>query len=138
MMLKLFRIYPFYSQGSNEAMSKKINKTQLEELEKQKQTTLKELENLRADLRAELDHEDVDDAASDLIERDKIQALILAMERRLKDIEHAIEQAQVGGYGICERCGKPIDPERLEIFPEATLCVNCKRETEQLLRRSAG
>lgn len=119
-------------------MSKKVNKTQLEELEKQKQTTLKELENLRADLRAELDPEDVDDAASDLIERDKIQALILAMERRLNDIEHAIEQAQGGGYGICERCGKPIDPERLEIFPEATLCVDCKRETEKLLRRSAG
>ena len=119
-------------------MSKKINKAQLETLEQQRRSTLKELKNLRADLRAELDREDVDDAASDLIERDKIQALILAVERKLRDIEHALEQAQKGGYGICERCGKAIAPERLEIFPEATLCVNCKRETEKMLRRSAG
>jgi RNA polymerase-binding transcription factor DksA len=71
-----------------------------------------------------------------LVERDKIQALIVALERKLQDIEHALEQVQSGKYGICERCGKPIDPERLEIFPETTLCVDCKRESERMLRAS--
>ena len=117
-------------------MSKKTSQSKLELLEKEREHTQKELKHLRSELSAEIEHDDVDDAASDLIERDKIQALIVALERKLQDIEHAIEQVQSGTYGICERCGKPIDPERLEIFPETTLCVNCKRETERMLRAS--
>ncbi len=117
-------------------MSKKITKTQLDFLEQQRQQTITDLANLRAELSAEFEHDDVDDAASDLIERDKTQALIVALEHKLKDIEHAIEQSQSVGYGICERCGKFIEPERLEIFPETTLCVDCKRESERLIRSS--
>ncbi len=117
-------------------MSKKSAKTQLELLEQAREHTISELQHLRAELSMEFEHDDVDDAASDLIERDKTQALIITLEYKLKDIEHAIEQAQAGGYGICERCGNPIDPERLEIFPETTLCVDCKRETERILRSS--
>ncbi|MCG3210751.1 MAG: RNA polymerase-binding transcription factor DksA [Anaerolineae bacterium] len=117
-------------------MGKKVTKSQLELLEQQRQQTIEELEHLRAELSAEFEHDDVDDAASDLIERDKTQALIIGLEYKLKDIEHAIEQAQSGGYGICERCGKAIEPERLEIFPETTMCVDCKRETERIIRSS--
>ncbi len=121
---------------SNETMSKKSTKSQVELLEQEKQHTLIELQHLRAELSAEIEHDDVDDAASDLIERDKTQALIVALEYNLKDIEHAIEQAEGGEYGICENCRKAIEPERLEIFPETTLCVNCKREKERLMRSS--
>lgn len=117
-------------------MSKKPAKTQLELLEQEREHTIEELQHLRDELSAEFEHDDVDDAASDLIERDKTQALIVTLEYKLKDIEHAIEQVQSGGYGICERCGNPIDPERLEIFPETTLCVNCKRESERIIRSS--
>ncbi len=119
-------------------MTKKVSKSHLGLLEQEREHTLSELERLRADLRTELEHDDVDDVASDLIEREKIQALIVSLERRLEDIEHAIFQAQQGGYGICENCGKPIDPERLEIFPETTLCVDCKRASERAIRMSAG
>jgi DnaK suppressor protein len=41
-----------------------------------------------------------------------------------------------GEYGICTRCGKPIEPERLEIKPDATLCIECQREVERLNRRN--
>ena len=118
-------------------MAKKISKPQLTLLEQQREHTLTELEHLRADLRAEVEHDDVDDVASDLIERDKTLALIVTLERKLEDIDHAIEQAEEGGYGICENCGQPIDPERLEIFPEATLCVNCKRQNERTIRANS-
>jgi RNA polymerase-binding transcription factor DksA len=117
-------------------MTKKQTKSQISILEQQREQTLVELQRLRADLSTEFEHDDVDDAASDLIERDKTQALIVAMENKLRDIEHAINQAQTTGYGICERCGNPIEPERLEIFPETTLCANCKRETERMIRTS--
>jgi DnaK suppressor protein len=116
--------------------NKKMKKAKLELLQQERQHTITELEHLRAELSAEIEHDDVDDAAFDLIERDKTQALIINLEFKLKDIEHAINQAQSGEYGICERCRNEIDPERLEIFPETTLCVKCKRETERILRAS--
>lgn len=115
-------------------MTKKISKAQLTTLEKEREQAFHELENLRQELRVEIEIEDVDDVAADLVERDKIQALIFTLERKLENIDHAIKNAEVIGYGICERCGREIDPERLEIFPETTLCVDCKRETERLNR----
>lgn len=112
-------------------MVKRISKAQLEVLEQEREHTLNELKNLRDYLKTEVEHDDVDDVASDLIERDKTHSLIITLERRLEDIDHAIKQAQDGGYGVCENCGKKIDPERLEIFPETTLCVDCKRASER-------
>jgi DnaK suppressor protein len=116
-------------------MAKKVTKSQLTTLKRQREQALTELNHLREDLKAEFEIEDIDDAAPDLIERDKIQALIFAVERKIESIDHAIRQAQEIGYGICEKCGNKIEPERLEIFPETTLCINCKRENERLTRR---
>jgi DnaK suppressor protein len=115
-------------------MVKKITKSQLSILQKERNQTSVELENLRKELSAQIEMDDVDDAASDLIERDKTQALIFSLQRKLEDIDHAIERSQKQGYGICENCGKQIDPERLEIFPETTFCIDCKREHERLSR----
>jgi DnaK suppressor protein len=118
-------------------VTKKNTKSQLTTLEREREHTLGELERLREDLKTEIEV-DLEDGDLDLIEREKTQALIFSLERKLEDIEHAIEQAQQGGYGICEKCGKKIDPERLEIFPETTLCVDCKRAVERMLRNSLG
>ena len=72
-------------------MAGKSKKSQLDLLNQEREHTVKEIENLRAELRTELEHDDIDDAASDLIERDKIHALILTLERKLKDVDHAIK-----------------------------------------------
>jgi DnaK suppressor protein len=54
----------------------------------------------------------------------------LALEKRLTDqladIEHALEKFEKGTYGLCDECGKPIAPDRLEALPQASLCVDCK------------
>ncbi len=47
---------------------------------------------------------------------------------RIAMLEEAIRRLEEGQYGICEVCGKPIEPERLELFPETTLCATCARE----------
>ncbi len=39
----------------------------------------------------------------------------------------ALEKIEAGTFGTCERCGNPIQDERLEALPTATLCVDCKR-----------
>ena len=46
-----------------------------------------------------------------------------------------LRAAEQGTYGICERCGNPIAPERLQIFPETRLCIDCKNEVEREQRR---
>ena len=54
----------------------------------------------------------------------------MALEKRVLDqlakVENALSKFEKGTYGICESCGKPIDPERLEALPQATLCMDCK------------
>lgn len=48
-----------------------------------------------------------------------------SLENRLKDINLALEKIKKGKYGRCEQCGKKIPKERLEIVPEARICLNC-------------
>jgi phage/conjugal plasmid C-4 type zinc finger TraR family protein len=38
------------------------------------------------------------------------------------------------GDGLCVDCGKPIDPERLEVLPDAPRCLRCQTEWEQAVR----
>jgi|TARA_B100002003_G_C13665829_1_gene337596 RNA polymerase-binding transcription factor DksA len=40
-------------------------------------------------------------------------------------IKAAIERIDAGSYGECAKCGDNINPERLEILPYATECINC-------------
>ena len=54
--------------------------------------------------------------------------------RRLRAIERALERAQQGRFGICERCQGRIPPTRLRALPEATLCVRCARTSAQAER----
>ncbi len=103
------------------------NKIRLEEERKQ---LLQDIAELQESLKAEVDI-DEEEGDPELHEREKAQALLTAMQKRLEDIEAALEAIAKGTYGICERCGKPIDPARLEAFPEARLCLSCKEELER-------
>ena len=50
------------------------------------------------------------------------------LESRLKNINLALEKIEKGKYGICEKCGKEIPIDRLEIFPEARFCLKCNQK----------
>lgn len=43
---------------------------------------------------------------------------------------HAADRRELGGYGTCEVCGKPIGAERLEAVPDATRCISCQAAWE--------
>ncbi|TDB38992.1 MAG: TraR/DksA family transcriptional regulator [Actinobacteria bacterium] len=45
-------------------------------------------------------------------------------------IDAALARMDAGGYGVCTRCGKEIQPERLEAMPAAELCITCKEWEE--------
>jgi DnaK suppressor protein len=56
----------------------------------------------------------------------------LTLEKRIIDqlaeVEHALHKFEEGTYGLCDSCGQPIDPARLEALPQATLCLKCKAQ----------
>ena len=51
------------------------------------------------------------------------------VSERIQAIEEALARLEEDSFGRCERCGGQINPERLEILPETTLCIDCARET---------
>ena len=94
-----------------------------------------ELGHLREMMQAEVDVEP-DEGDAEIFEREKNAALISVLERRAQDIDLALRSIEKGNYGVCERCGKPIEVERLEVKPDATLCLTCQQEVERLARRN--
>ncbi len=107
---------------------------QKEMLRQERAQVESELAALRAEMQEapELTGDEVD---LNVYEREKTLGLVATYERRLEEIDLTLKAAAQGKYGICERCGKPIDPERLKIFPETRLCVSCKNIVEQEQRR---
>jgi len=97
--------------------------------------TMEELEHLREFMLAEVDVEP-DEGDAEIFEREKNAALIAVLERKLQDIDSALRSIERGHYGTCERCGNPIEVARLEVKPDATLCINCQAEVERLARRN--
>jgi len=73
-----------------------------------------------------------DNAASDTdaaeqISHERSEALKKEVDRKLIQIRKALTRIKIGKYGICERCEKMIDTDRLMVMPEATLCVECEK-----------
>jgi DnaK suppressor protein len=58
--------------------------------------------------------------------------LLKQLRDRVTTLQRALEGTGAGGYGFCEKCGTPINPERLAILPDTTLCINCARTRQGL------
>ena len=52
-------------------------------------------------------------------------AQIRAAERRLTGLDVALERLEMGLYGVCERCGDGISPDRLDALPSTGSCRKC-------------
>jgi DnaK suppressor protein len=105
-----------------------------EKLRQEIAETRAEIDRLRGYLKIEVDPS-ADEGDPDFYEREKNLALVQSLEHKVESLEWALRLAEQGIYGTCERCGQRIDPARLEIMPEATLCVECKTELERGARR---
>jgi RNA polymerase-binding transcription factor DksA len=67
-----------------------------------------------------------EEGASEAFELEKRLALEEKLRNTLAEIEHALKKYETGTYGICDSCGQPIEPARLEALPQANLCLSCK------------
>jgi RNA polymerase-binding protein DksA len=71
------------------------------------------------------------ETASATLDREIDYTLEENSENVLKEIDRALQKIEAGTFGICENCGKAIQPERLEAMPWVTLCIDCKRLAER-------
>jgi DnaK suppressor protein len=67
-----------------------------------------------------------EEEATESFELEKRLALEKRIRDQLADVEYALNKFKQGTYGLCDSCGQPIDPARLEALPQATLCLKCK------------
>ena len=57
--------------------------------------------------------------------REEAQAAAEEVSRQIVETDLALAKLGNGTYGICDRCGQPIPPRRLEVLPTAARCVTC-------------
>jgi DnaK suppressor protein len=74
---------------------------------------------------ANTDDEHDPDGAPVSAEWSRLTGIRLETERGLIATDAALGRIADGTYGLCENCGRPIAPGRLEARPTATLCIDC-------------
>jgi DnaK suppressor protein len=122
-----------------------LSKKEIDEL---REHLLKE----RADLQAQLDElesstfsanqsemtgemgydEEPADAGTATFEREKDLSLVNNIHDLMDRIDKALGKMDDGTYGLCDRCGKPIEKLRLKALPYANLCLKDKQAEERV------
>lgn len=69
----------------------------------------------------------LEEAADEVEAYSNLLPIEYSLEIRLKNVEEALEKISKGKYGNCEKCGKEIGEDRLELTPEAKFCTKCKQ-----------
>jgi RNA polymerase-binding protein DksA len=67
------------------------------------------------------------DAGTATFEREKELSIEQNVRDLIQKIDRALKRIEVGTYGICERCGKPIEKARLKALPYVDLCIKDAR-----------
>jgi len=118
-------------------MQKKLLEELKEKLKKEKKALEKELahfakksKKLKGDWTSEYPRFDegtrLEEAADEVEEYSTRLSVEYSLEKRLLNIDLALEKFKKGKYGICEKCKKNINIERLKAYPGARLCNKCK------------
>jgi DnaK suppressor protein len=69
-----------------------------------------------------------EEGASEAFELEKRLALEKRLMVTLAEVEHALLKFDKGTYGVCDTCGGSVEVARLEVLPQANLCLNCKAQ----------
>ena len=106
-------------------------------LENEQKRLISELEQLKASVRPANERREGspfgkrEEEATETLELETRLALEKSVRDQLAEIEHALSKIENGTYGLCDICGQPIDPARLEALPQANLCLSCKAGQEK-------
>jgi len=72
-----------------------------------------------------------DESAQEITEYEQNISLEHSLEDELILIKKALKKIEDKKYGLCESCGQEIPFGRLEIRPQALLCISCKAKKEK-------
>jgi len=97
-------------------------------LETERESLLEELKTtaLVAERRERGPYGEYGELATEIAEVEKGLILEKRVREQLTKVEHALKKFDQGTYGLCDNCGKSIEPARLEALPHASLCLMCK------------
>ncbi len=101
---------------------------------KEKSRILREILKMEKEVSELRENEIVKDIGDMSLDNFSEELLIKLEERErkmLEEIERALEKINNGTYGICERCGEPIEEKRLEAKPYARYCISCRKKLEK-------
>jgi len=76
--------------------------------------------------------EEYADAGTATFEREKDLSLVNNLRDLMDRIDKALAKMDDGSYGLCDRCGKPIEKLRLKALPYANLCLKDKQAEERV------
>jgi DnaK suppressor protein len=68
---------------------------------------------------------------SSVMEQERIGTVSVDLQDLLRQIDGALARLDDGTFGTCQRCGKPINEERLEAFPYVEFCIECQSFLER-------
>ena len=103
-------------------------------LESERKRLIEELEHLKSMVRPADERREGspfgkrEEEATESFELEKRLTLEKRIIDQLAEVEHTLRKFEEGTYGLCDSCGQPIDPARLEALPQANLCLNCKAQ----------
>ncbi|MGH2573447.1 MAG: TraR/DksA family transcriptional regulator [Actinomycetota bacterium] len=76
--------------------------------------------------------EEYADAGTATFERERDLSLVNNLRDLIDRIDKALAKIEEGTYGLCDRCGKPIEKLRLKALPYANLCIKDKQAEERV------
>ena len=106
---------------------RRVLKDQFDELEQSTFSTN------QSDLTGEMGFdEEYADAGTATFERERDLSLVNNLRDLMERIDKALVKIGEGTYGLCDRCGKPIEKLRLRALPYANLCIKDKQAEERV------
>ena len=120
----------------NEALDEQFVERQRERLIGLREELVRIREGVAADERdlgeAEGDTQlDSGDLSQDMFTREMDASIGEQVERRLGDVDRALEKIEEGTYGVCDDTGEEIPKGRLEAVPEAIRTVEAQQSFER-------
>ncbi|MDP8955446.1 MAG: TraR/DksA family transcriptional regulator [Actinomycetota bacterium] len=76
--------------------------------------------------------EEYADAGTATFERERDLSLVNNLRDLMERIDKALAKMEEGTYGLCDRCGRPIEKLRLKALPYANLCLKDKQAEERV------
>jgi DnaK suppressor protein len=92
-------------------------------------------EDLRADKSTALEGDDGVEDSGEMSELDLNRSTAFDLADRqthlIDEIDAALQRIEDGTYGLCVRCGKPLDEERLKAMPTAKYDTTCQAAIDE-------